>query len=176
MKLWPVARLVIVLLLGVGTALVATMWYNEELLGTYLLNTQWPLPTISIVWAVILILTHINGQGLRRNTYRFRRVRHDEHQSTRGGAPAAVPLTSAAAWGSGDRKRAAGYGHDAEAQPRAYAAAHGADDADGGKAAGHCHGDSTGTAFDGSLAQRYSVYDPLRAEKGQGGDGSYPGE
>ncbi|KHO00379.1 uncharacterized protein MAM_01157 [Metarhizium album ARSEF 1941] len=71
---WPLARLAIILLLGLGTGLVATLWYNENGLEAFL-SSPWVMPALTFVWAVILILTHTNGRGIKRCKRRSRRRR-----------------------------------------------------------------------------------------------------
>ncbi|CAH0053742.1 unnamed protein product [Clonostachys solani] len=75
---WQIARLIIVSALGLGVGLVATLWFNDDRVWDFL-QRSWVLPTITIVWAVILIITHINGQGTKRCTsYLERRLQHSQ--------------------------------------------------------------------------------------------------
>ncbi|KJZ70310.1 hypothetical protein HIM_10317 [Hirsutella minnesotensis 3608] len=64
-KTWHMVRYGIVFVVALGTALTATLWYNEDRSEVFL-RGPWVLPTITIVWTTILIITHINGPGARR--------------------------------------------------------------------------------------------------------------
>ncbi|OAQ57472.1 hypothetical protein VFPPC_17170 [Pochonia chlamydosporia 170] len=93
-KLWPILRLIIIFLLAIGTSLVATLWFNEERVD-YFLNSPWVMPTITLVWVTIAILTHINGQGIKRNKARFKRRRTENSSHNERD----LPLTSPSQWG-----------------------------------------------------------------------------
>lgn len=66
-KRWPVLRLVVIILLAIGTACTATLWFkqgddagNGDLLSNFL-NSLWVMPTLTLVWTIVIILTHVNG-------------------------------------------------------------------------------------------------------------------
>lgn len=99
-KVWPIVRLIIIFLLAIGTGLVATLWYNAGRLDTFL-SSAWVMPIITLVWVVIAILTHINGQGIKRNKDRFRRRRTGKLSHHERG----VALTSRLRWGKKERGR-----------------------------------------------------------------------
>ncbi|OAQ58443.1 low temperature requirement A [Pochonia chlamydosporia 170] len=92
-KVWPIVRLIIIFLLAIGTGLVATLWYNAGRLDTFL-SSAWVMPIITLVWVVIAILTHINGQGIKRNKERFRRRQTGKMSHHERG----VALTSRLRW------------------------------------------------------------------------------
>ncbi|KJZ74313.1 hypothetical protein HIM_06319 [Hirsutella minnesotensis 3608] len=73
-KPWHIIRLGIVFALAVGTGFVATLCFNEDGLENYLFSA-WVLPPIAFVWTAIFIITHINGEGVRRNLQRYRKSR-----------------------------------------------------------------------------------------------------
>jgi hypothetical protein len=99
-KLWPIIRLIIIFLLAIGTSLVATLWYSEDNMDNFLI-TPWVMPTITFVWVAIAILTHINGQGIKRNKARFRRRRTGNSSHEERG----VTLTSTSEWGYKPQKK-----------------------------------------------------------------------
>ncbi|EXU96235.1 hypothetical protein X797_010735 [Metarhizium robertsii] len=113
-KPWPIARLAIILLLGLGTGLVATLWYDDEKLGVFL-GTPWVLPTITFVWAAIFILTHLNGQGIKRNRDRLRRRKA-------GGSlrdEADVAMTPSSQWSHGHKESTAYRGSETQSPTQA---------------------------------------------------------
>ncbi|KID86014.1 hypothetical protein MAJ_11192, partial [Metarhizium majus ARSEF 297] len=113
-KPWPIARLAIILLLGLGTGLVATLWYDEERLGVFL-GTPWVLPTITFVWAAIFILTHLNGQGIKRNRDRLRRRKA-------GGSlrdEADMAMTPSSQWSHGHKESTAYRGPETQSPSQA---------------------------------------------------------
>jgi cell division protein FtsW (lipid II flippase) len=57
---WAIIRHAIFTLLGVGTSLVACLRYNEEQATKFQLSA-WMLPTITLVWVVVLVMTHIRN-------------------------------------------------------------------------------------------------------------------
>ncbi|KAM0225389.1 hypothetical protein ACHAPA_000753 [Fusarium lateritium] len=57
---WAIIRHSIFALLGVGTSLVACLRYNEEQ-ATEFQVSAWMLPTITLVWVVVLVITHIRN-------------------------------------------------------------------------------------------------------------------
>ncbi|KAH6608302.1 hypothetical protein Trco_004615 [Trichoderma cornu-damae] len=57
--IWPMIRTIIYLLLALAMGLVALLNLNEEKLESYL-NTPWLLPTLCIVWALVLLHTRIH--------------------------------------------------------------------------------------------------------------------
>lgn len=68
------------------------------------LTTPWVLPTITFVWLAIAVLTHTNGQGIKRNKARFRNRRteslsHDERGVT------LTPLRNAATSSTSSKRR-----------------------------------------------------------------------
>ncbi|EFY84854.1 hypothetical protein MAC_09106 [Metarhizium acridum CQMa 102] len=118
-KPWPIARLAIILLLGLGTGLVATLWYEPEDRLEEFLWSPWVLPTITFVWAAIFILTHLNGQGIKRNKDRLRRRKA-------GGSlrnEADMAMTPSSQWSQGHNKSTA-YGRSSETQSRTQALYH----------------------------------------------------
>ncbi|RDA83178.1 hypothetical protein CP532_6452 [Ophiocordyceps camponoti-leonardi (nom. inval.)] len=70
-KPWQLLRFVIVFLLAIGVGLVSVLWYDKERVVQFL-NTAWVLPAITLVWTAVMILTHVNGEGVKRNFKRFR--------------------------------------------------------------------------------------------------------
>ncbi|KJK73990.1 hypothetical protein H634G_10721 [Metarhizium anisopliae BRIP 53293] len=113
-KPWPIARLAIILLLGLGTGLVATLWYDKDKLDVFL-GTPWVLPTITFVWAAIFILTHLNGQGIKRNRDRLRRRKA-------GGSlrdEADVAMTPSSQWSHGHKESTAYRGSEAQSPSQA---------------------------------------------------------
>ncbi|PHH90042.1 hypothetical protein CDD83_4668 [Cordyceps sp. RAO-2017] len=74
-KVWPLIRLAIIYALALGTGLVALLWFNETLLEAFLTG-PWVLPTLTLVWGTMLVLTHINGEGVKRNKHRFTAINH----------------------------------------------------------------------------------------------------
>ncbi|GJN76751.1 low temperature requirement A [Purpureocillium lilacinum] len=157
---WPIIRLVLVFLLAIGTGLVAVLWFDEEKLWEFLFST-WVLPTITIVWSVILVLTHLNGEGIKRNKHRFKRTRNPQEDKSPYDA-FSVPMTSPSEWSSGrhDRKYAPD-DRDAETQQRVPFT-------QSSDAATHhdSHGrqrsyDGIGMAYGGS-DRPHSSYDPLK--------------
>ncbi|PNY28639.1 Uncharacterized protein TCAP_01435 [Tolypocladium capitatum] len=153
LRIWPIIRLVIISLLALGMGLTATLWFNVE--GCYeFLQTAWVLPTITFVWTIVLVLIHINGEGVKRNAHRFKRRRKPY-------APGSVPLTSTTDWASNGQNVAGGHGdEDAEAQRRAPSP-HTDDDAGAGRYEAH-KTEEVGVAYGGS-DRPLSSYDPLRA-------------
>ncbi|KAM4057317.1 Low temperature requirement A [Hirsutella rhossiliensis] len=69
-KTWPIVRIVLVYLLALGTCLTALLWYDEEKSEAFL-SGPWVLPTITFVWSLVLMVTHINGERGRRLANRF---------------------------------------------------------------------------------------------------------
>ncbi|KAK2612293.1 hypothetical protein QQS21_001719 [Conoideocrella luteorostrata] len=90
--IWPTIRLLIVFLLSLGTGLVSILWFSDDNLDNFLYS-PWVMPTITLVWVVILILTHINGEGMKRNRELFmqfgRKTRVREHVNPNERLPAA---------------------------------------------------------------------------------------
>lgn len=81
---WQISRLIIVSALGLGVGLTATLWFNDDRFEDFL-GRSWVLPTITIVWAIILIITHINGRGTQRcASYFEKRFQHSEVLMARG--------------------------------------------------------------------------------------------
>ncbi|KND88726.1 hypothetical protein TOPH_06645 [Tolypocladium ophioglossoides CBS 100239] len=154
LKTWPIIRLVIIFLLALGLGLTATLWFNTDRCYEFL-QTAWVLPTITFVWTVVLIITHINGEGIKRNAHRFKR-RRQPYTSV------SVPLTSTGDWASNDRKGAGGPGDvDAEAQRRAPSPRGSDDDTGAERYEGH-QAEEIGVAYGGS-DRPHSSYDPLEA-------------
>lgn len=71
-KTWPIIRLTILFLLALGTSLTALLYFNSTEAFSFLL-TLWVLPTITFVWAIVLVMTHINGDNFRRHVPLFTR-------------------------------------------------------------------------------------------------------
>lgn len=59
-KRWHAIRTVIYLVLALGVGLVAILYYHPAKAETYLFS-PWVLPTITLVWVVVLVLTHIHN-------------------------------------------------------------------------------------------------------------------
>lgn len=59
----------LVYLLALGTFLTALIWYDEAKSEAFLAG-PWVLPTITLVWFIVLIVTHINGEHGKRLTSR----------------------------------------------------------------------------------------------------------
>jgi hypothetical protein len=59
-KPWPIVRTIINGLLAVGVGLVSLLVLSLDWLGDYL-NTPWLLPTICLVWLIVLLLTHTHS-------------------------------------------------------------------------------------------------------------------
>ncbi|KAM0344253.1 hypothetical protein ACHAPU_007779 [Fusarium lateritium] len=57
---WAIIRHTIFTLLGVGTSLVACLRYNEEKAANFQVSA-WMLPTITLVWVIVLVLTHVRN-------------------------------------------------------------------------------------------------------------------
>ncbi|POR37941.1 Uncharacterized protein TPAR_01861 [Tolypocladium paradoxum] len=111
LKSWPIIRLVIIFLLALGMSLTALLWFDINRCNEFL-RTPWVLPTITLVWTIVLVITHINREGIKRITHFFKRRRLPY-------APASLPLTSTGNWASNNRNVARGPGDvDSEAQRR----------------------------------------------------------
>lgn len=73
-KKWPVVRLCVIVFFAVATACTASLWFANKSpggdedknspLGTFL-ESAWVMPTLTLVWTFILIITHINGNDVR---------------------------------------------------------------------------------------------------------------
>ncbi|KAJ6447087.1 sulfate permease [Purpureocillium lavendulum] len=156
---WPIIRLVLVFLLAIGTGLVATMWFNQDLLLEFLWST-WVLPTITFVWSAVLVLTHLNGQAIKRNKHRFTRKNRDDKSSY---DPVSVPMTSPAEWTSARDKFTSGPDEgDAEAQRRAPFTHSSSAASDHEPHARQRSEEGIGLAYGGS-ERPHSSYDPLKA-------------
>jgi hypothetical protein len=57
---WAITRHTIFALLGMGTSLVACLRYNQEQANKFQVSA-WMLPTITLVWVVVLVMTHIRN-------------------------------------------------------------------------------------------------------------------
>ncbi|KAM0563345.1 hypothetical protein ACHAPJ_001063 [Fusarium lateritium] len=57
---WAIIRHTIFTLLGIGMSLVACLIYNAENAAKFQISS-WMLPTITLVWLVILLLTHVRN-------------------------------------------------------------------------------------------------------------------
>ncbi|KAF4450896.1 hypothetical protein F53441_6035 [Fusarium austroafricanum] len=57
---WAITRHTIFTLLGLGTSLIALLRYNEGATMDYV-KSAWMLPAITLVWLVVLVLTHIRN-------------------------------------------------------------------------------------------------------------------
>ncbi|KAM5348005.1 hypothetical protein ACJ41O_007829 [Fusarium nematophilum] len=57
---WSIVRTIIFTLFGLGMSLVALISYNAERSATFR-TSPWMLPTITLVWAIVLLLTHIRN-------------------------------------------------------------------------------------------------------------------
>lgn len=151
LRVWPTIRLVVIFLLALGLGLTATLWFNIDR-SVEFLQTFWVMPTVTFVWTIVLIITHINGEGIKRNAHLFKR-RGQPY------APVSVPLTSPGDWASNDRKFAGDV--DAEAQRRAPYPHAAGDDTGAGRYEGQ-RTEEIGVAYGGS-DRPPSGYDPLKA-------------
>ncbi|KAJ6436392.1 low temperature requirement A [Purpureocillium lavendulum] len=111
LKIWPITRFAIILLLALGTGLVSVIWFSGDTLQMFLAST-WVIPTITFVWAIILIATHINSESTERNAVRFTRGQNGNSPHT---SPQALIQSLPE---SGHRDKYAADAHDAEAQHR----------------------------------------------------------
>jgi hypothetical protein len=119
-KPWPIIRLIILVILALGTGLVSILWFTSpaaededadlqvgeagDACFRYI-STPWVLLTIFIVYTVVLVLTHIGGHGEHskhapRNLFSFKK--------TRPYKPVDVPMTPVTNWSEGDRTIADG--------------------------------------------------------------------
>ncbi|RGP66856.1 bacterial low temperature requirement a [Fusarium longipes] len=57
---WAIVRHTVFVLLGIGTSLVAILKYNQERAEKYQ-TSGWMIPVITLVWAIVLVLTHIRN-------------------------------------------------------------------------------------------------------------------
>ncbi|KAF5673805.1 bacterial low temperature requirement a [Fusarium heterosporum] len=57
---WAIIRHTIFTLLGVGTSLIACLRYNEDQAANFQVSA-WMLPTITLVWVIVLVLTHVRN-------------------------------------------------------------------------------------------------------------------
>ncbi|OAQ68898.1 low temperature requirement A [Pochonia chlamydosporia 170] len=111
-KPWPIIRLIILIILALGTGLISLLWFtspkdedeefqtgSEDLCWRYI-STPWVLLTIFIVYTTVLVLTHIggNGESLKRaGTFlSFKKKQSYE--------PVDLPMTPGNSWGSASRK------------------------------------------------------------------------
>lgn len=74
-KPWPIIRLIILINLALGTGLISLLWFasvknNVEEFEVDIIDacrqyisTPWVLFTIFIVYTIVLVLTHIGGNG-----------------------------------------------------------------------------------------------------------------
>ncbi|KAG6003171.1 hypothetical protein E4U21_002285 [Claviceps maximensis] len=104
-KPWPIIRLVILVLLALGTGLVSILWYdkptpqeeenNDHAMDRCLqyLATPWVLITIAIVYTIVLILTHIGDVIAKDPTKTSAKVPVSPPEKP-SPVPASVPLTS----------------------------------------------------------------------------------
>ncbi|KAM4066432.1 Low temperature requirement A [Hirsutella rhossiliensis] len=96
LKPWPIIRLTIIFLLALGTSLTALLFYSPQKAFDFL-QTLWVLPVITFVWAIVLVVTHINGGNVGHHVRHFRRR----------GRPSAsdyVPPTPAGGWTNDTRR------------------------------------------------------------------------
>ncbi|KAG5921727.1 hypothetical protein E4U53_003767 [Claviceps sorghi] len=106
-KPWPIIRLVILVLLAIGTGLVSLLWFDgppsdgpeddstETDRCLQYLATPWVLLTIFIVYTVALVLTHIGDAIARPNS----KASHKDPPIEKPSYDAAsVPLTSGIDW------------------------------------------------------------------------------
>ncbi|KAG5982854.1 hypothetical protein E4U55_001261 [Claviceps digitariae] len=74
---WAIAQLVMISILAIGTALVSILWLSEKGLIAFLLS-PWVMPTITLVWVLILVVIHIHADGFfhcrKRPNWRTTRV------------------------------------------------------------------------------------------------------
>ncbi|KAJ6436141.1 low temperature requirement A [Purpureocillium lavendulum] len=117
LKIWPITRFAIILLLALGTGLVSVIWFSGDTLQMFLASA-WVIPTITFVWAIILIATHINGESAERNAVRFTRGQSGNSPHT----PPQALIQSLPE--SGHRDKYAADAHDAEAQHRPQSRKH----------------------------------------------------
>ncbi|KJZ76427.1 hypothetical protein HIM_04156 [Hirsutella minnesotensis 3608] len=60
--IWPIVRFATFIFLAIGTGLTALLWYDEAKVADFI-QSPWVLPTITFVWFVVLIMTHLNGRS-----------------------------------------------------------------------------------------------------------------
>lgn len=113
-KPWPIVRVVVVFLLAIGTSLVAVLWYSnrdtQDIDYTastdkciQFLESPWVLPTITIVYTIVLVITHIGGTAASdavKRTATFLSSTSSGKQSTKAES---MPMTT---WKDDDRKEA----------------------------------------------------------------------
>ncbi|KAM4060367.1 hypothetical protein HRG_002063 [Hirsutella rhossiliensis] len=95
-KAWPKIRIVVIVLLALGTGLTALFASNRDLESAPPL-TPWLLPMITLMWCVVLIVTHVNGEGVKRNAHVFNRLKRPH-------AVRSFTLSSVALWDRRDRE------------------------------------------------------------------------
>lgn len=59
-KRWTIVRTALFLLLGIGTSLVSLLSYSPDQAQAFRFS-PWLLPTICLVWIVVLLLTHVRN-------------------------------------------------------------------------------------------------------------------
>lgn len=111
-KPWPIIRLIILVILALGTGLVSILWFSsppeaEEAFDTdpqdplfHYLQTPWVLLTIFVVYTIVLVITHIggNGENVKRTGTFFSRNKKQSYEAV------SLPLTPSSQWGSRDQK------------------------------------------------------------------------
>ncbi|PHH74739.1 hypothetical protein CDD82_4803 [Ophiocordyceps australis] len=114
-KKWPILRLIIIGLLGLTMGLIAIIAAVSDAMSSFV-DSAWVMPSITIFWTIILILTHINGEGIRRNAHIFgaRRRAHD----TDAYAPISLPLTPMHTWSPQDDKSLVHQENTSDSLPR----------------------------------------------------------
>ena len=104
---WPIIRLVLVLLLALGTGLVATLWFSKpkdpssddgDLCLAFLMS-PWVLPTITIVFTVVLVITHIGGHYGMASSRGFTLFRKKKQYDS-----VSLPMTPSADWKNSQRE------------------------------------------------------------------------
>ncbi|PHH60009.1 hypothetical protein CDD81_2213 [Ophiocordyceps australis] len=99
-KKWPIIRLIIIGLLGLTMGIIGLITALSDGISSFV-ESEWVMPFITIMWTIILILTHINGEGIRRNAHIFgRRGARDKDAY----APVSTPLAPSHTWSPQDEK------------------------------------------------------------------------
>ncbi|KJZ69117.1 hypothetical protein HIM_11496 [Hirsutella minnesotensis 3608] len=66
LRLWPIIRIAIVVALALSTGLTALLFFNPEKAFNFLWS-NWVLPAITLIWTIVLVITHINGDNVARH-------------------------------------------------------------------------------------------------------------
>ncbi|TWU72745.1 hypothetical protein ED733_001886 [Metarhizium rileyi] len=111
-KPWPIIRLIVLVILALGTGLTSILWFTsppeeaveeegdvgEDACFRYI-STPWVLLTIFLVYTVVLVLTHIGGNGET-----FKRAGTFLSRKKQSYVPVAIPMTPSNEWNSTNRR------------------------------------------------------------------------